>query len=269
MYRDILVHVDNTLQCPERIAVAANLAKACRARLTGLYAVTNRFKALKPETGSPEAAEARQVFEKLTAEPGIAAEWLIGDWEAAGGTLPAVVNYHAHLKDLVVLGQPNAGPQQLDTPANLTERVVLESGRPVLVVPYAGSFPVVGERVMVCWRHGRESVRALAGAMPFLARAKQVRVIMIDPPGGGQGLGEGLTGPIAAYLDLHGIKAQVEAVAPAEISIGDMLLNESWEDSCDLLVMGAYMRTAQREVRTGPVARHLLQHMTLPVLMAH
>lgn len=48
----------------------------------------------------------------------------------------------------------------------------LESGRPCLVVPYAGEFPTVGTRVLVAWDGGRESARAVHEAMPHLAGSR-------------------------------------------------------------------------------------------------
>jgi nucleotide-binding universal stress UspA family protein len=43
-------------------------------------------------------------------------------------------------------------------------------------------------------------------------------------------------------------------------------LNHACEESSDLLVMGAFR--SDKPV-LGKIARHVLQHMTLPVLMSH
>lgn len=48
-----------------------------------------------------------------------------------------------------------------------------------------------------------------------------------------------------------------------------VLLEEARRSGADLLVMGAYGHSRLREFTLGGVTRHLLQHMTLPVLMSH
>ncbi|MFX7996900.1 hypothetical protein ABTK59_20175, partial [Acinetobacter baumannii] len=52
---------------------------------------------------------------------------------------------------------------------DFVETLILESGRPVLVVPYAGRFTSVAQRVLVAWSGGRESARALHDAMPLMS----------------------------------------------------------------------------------------------------
>jgi hypothetical protein len=39
--------------------------------------------------------------------------------------------------------------------------VMIDTGRPVLVIPYAGTFERVGRRVLVAWDRTREANRAL------------------------------------------------------------------------------------------------------------
>jgi len=50
---------------------------------------------------------------------------------------------------------------------------------------------------------------------------------------------------------------------------GDTLLNMAADESCDLLVMGAYGRSRFRELVLGGMTRFMLRHMTVPVLMSH
>jgi len=47
-------------------------------------------------------------------------------------------------------------------------QVSLASGRPVLIVPYAGHFDHVGRRVLIAWNATREDARALSDALPLL-----------------------------------------------------------------------------------------------------
>jgi nucleotide-binding universal stress UspA family protein len=58
-------------------------------------------------------------------------------------------------------------------------------------------------------------------------------------------------------------------MAVSGTEVGDTLLNRVCEEGFDLLVMGAYAHTPQGKIVLGSVARHLLEHMTVPVLMSH
>lgn len=164
----------------------------------------------------------------------------------------------------------SSGRPTRDSPAalygDLPERVTLLSGRPILVVPFAGKFGAVGERVLVAWRTGRESVRALHGAMPLMSGAKQVCVFGVDQP---DAENSSSLAEVCSYLTRHEIPARADRQIAVDISIGDVLLNQAWEEGCDLLVMGAYSPNAQGALTLGPVARHVLRHMTIPVLMSH
>ncbi|WP_298435029.1 universal stress protein [Geobacter sp.] len=259
-FKDVLVHVDNTQQCTARLDLAVGLAKRHRAHLTGLYVISYPHYRPRHESTELKAAEAEASFRQKTAQVGISAEWLCVDWAVAGVSMTEIVTLHAYHRDLVIVGQTHEG----DTPPDLPERVVSGSGRPVLIVPYAGTFETVGEQVMVAWKPGRESVRALNDAMPFLLDARQATVVTVNSSDSGEDLGN-----VCTHLARHGVTAKGEELMAGDIPVGDMLLNQAWEDGSDLLVMGAYTHTIRGTFAIGQVARHVLRHMTMPVLMSH
>src|SRR5262245_31956338 len=59
-----------------------------------------------------------------------------------------------------------------------------------------------------------------------------------------------------------------EQVAP-HASVGQTLLACAKDFEADFLVMGCYGHTRLREIVLGGASRHVLAHMSLPVLMAH
>jgi hypothetical protein len=68
-----------------------------------------------------------------------------------GSDIGAMVPYHARYVDLVVVGQLDH-EELLPRPEYvIPERVLLESGRPVILVPYTGSFSAIDRRVLVAW----------------------------------------------------------------------------------------------------------------------
>ena len=54
-----------------------------------------------------------------------------------------------------------------------------------------------------------------------------------------------------------------------DLGVGDLLLSRAADLSADLIVMGAYGHSRVREVILGGATRHILQQMTVPVLMSH
>lgn len=162
--------------------------------------------------------------------------------------------------DLVVLSQPAYGDDE--RPA---EELVLGLGRPVLMVPYAGEFPSIGESVAVAWNGTRESARALQSAMPFLLRAKKVFLVGVDL----QGRARVSIERLAPNLARHGVDVRLERIPSAGLAVGEVLLNVVADCGADLLVMGAYGHSRTRELVFGGATRSLFGHMTSPTLFAH
>ena len=150
------------------------------------------------------------------------------------------------------------------------EQVLFAAGRPVLVVPHAGSFESLGRRVLVGWNASREAARAVADALPILAAAESVTVLAVDPdaspnPQGGGARRRHRAAFGAAWRDGEGrARDRADDTPDAEV-----LLNKASELAADLIVVGAYGHSRLREMVLGGVTRTLLQRMTVPVLMSH
>jgi nucleotide-binding universal stress UspA family protein len=150
----------------------------------------------------------------------------------------------------------------------VAERLALGSGRPVLVVPYVGRYPEIGRNVVIAWKAGRESARAVFDALPILEQAEQVQILEIEEGGRRRNVLAADTS-IAATLARHGIKPAVRTSVAGDISIGDEILSRIADMGADLLVMGAYGHSRMRELVFGGVTRHIAGHMTVPTLFSH
>ena len=151
---------------------------------------------------------------------------------------------------------------------NFVETVVLNSGRPVLVVPYAAETNRQFRRPLVAWDGGVAARRAIAGALPLLKQAGSIDVVMFNPRAEAGVHGEEPGADLALYLARHGIRVNV-VERTVNGGIGEALLSAAADLGSDLIVMGAYGHTRFREVVLGGVTRTVLQSMTVPVLMAH
>jgi nucleotide-binding universal stress UspA family protein len=279
-YKDLLVVLDSEAPARGRIELAAALAERFAAHLVGLYPVPTpeaprHFGYYDPALLDPFFEELRaraheatnktkETFEHVTGLRGISAEWREFPEGPEGD--PAL---HARYADLAILGQldPDRGEADLVRPR--PEQVTLASGRPILVVPYAGNFDNIGRRVLIGWNATREAARAVNDAMPLLAGAEIVTVLTIDPHEGRSGHGELPGADISLHLARHGVKAEIERTVSADLPVGEVLLSRAADLGADLLVMGAYGHSRARELLLGGATRSLLRSMTLPVLMSH
>ena len=187
-YKDLLVHVDSSSHCAARLALAVTLARRFGAHLTGLHvmptlALSPFIADQYPTTMLDEAHariaqlrdDARASFAAASQPLGNEAEWR----EMRGDTVDAV-RLAARSADLAILGQPDPhgdGADAVDLPA----QVVMGSGRPALIVPYAGTFADVGRRVMVAWNGSAQAARAVNDALPFLQGAERVVIVTVSP----------------------------------------------------------------------------------------
>jgi nucleotide-binding universal stress UspA family protein len=147
--------------------------------------------------------------------------------------------------------------------------VVLQVGRPVLVIPCAGKFETVGRRALIAWDGSREAARALSDALPLLESSEAVTVIYVGPRETQLERAKLALDRILRHLQRHEIKASGEATARGEAAISDLLLSRAAEVDADMIVAGAYHHSPLREALLGGVSRELLEHMTVPVLMSH
>jgi len=276
----LLVLLDSGVASRERMALAAGLAERFAAHLVGLYPlpVANAprylgyydpslldplFRELR-EQAQQGCDKEREAFEHAASLRGLSAEWRVVDaWAESDPAL------HARYADLTILGQlnPDGGDTELMRPR--PEHATLASGRPILVVPYAGRYETVGRRVLIGWSATREAARAVNDAMPLLAGAEIVTVLTIDAREGPDAHGELPGADISLHLARHGVKAEIERTVSAGIPAGDVLLSRAADLGADLLVIGAYGHSRVRELLLGGVTRSILQSMTLPVLMSH
>ena len=277
-YRSFLVQVDDNDRSARRIGVAARLARMHDAELHGLYVTPTRemtpfTSAILPESVVEnrlrETGEAQAHAEKRF-RAGAAAEQLTAvTWSApAGPPLEAAVLNLRHV-DIGVAGQPLPEDPDAGFASDVLYGMLMQAGRPLLIVPHYGDFPVVGRNVLIAWKETRESARAVSDALPFLKRADKVVVMPVSSPGDSYS-GDARSGAgIAAYLARHGVTTGVRAEVADDIDVGNLLLSRASDLAADLIVMGGYSRARLAERMAGGVTRLILQSMTVPVLMSH
>ncbi len=279
-YRSILVYIDQSPQSRSCLGVGIGLCRDFGAQLIGAYLddspeITPSLAALVPDDvvarRQKEAANAQHVAEDAFRRAATAAGLSDMEWRAPAGPPIEAAVAHGRCADLIIVGQPEVGRVGWSFAARIVAAVLLETGRPMLVVPYVGAPAAVGTNILVAWDGGREASRALSDAMPLLARASRVTVACLDPGAAARGADAPARERLAAYLRHHGIVARIDHdnLGDGDVAVGDWLLSRVADLGGDLIVMGGYGQPRWREEVLGGATRALLSAMTVPVLMAH
>jgi len=270
MIKNLLVHVDLGVRCVDRIRIAAAIAKRNDARLVGLFAqkAEAHMVGVVPVWPTEEyvrAAEAsRAAFVKAAAEGGAEnAEWQDANRGGDEDVMRAVAEA-ARSYDLVVVGEPAEGERIV--PEGLVEHVIRESGRPVLVVPYAGHFDTIGRRPLLAWNGSREAARAINDSLQLFERDAAVTLLSVGSTA--MPTDESME-PILKHLACHGVQVKPERIVEGELGRMDHLLNHAAEHGADLLVLGAFGSHNSPLHLRGGGTRYLLGHITLPTLVSH
>ncbi|SFQ59960.1 Nucleotide-binding universal stress protein, UspA family [Variovorax sp. OK605] len=282
-YPTILVHLDRTERTPRCSALAIGWARAYGAHLIGL--VPTGFQGSTPSAGLVPGAMARPVSDSQDCLRG-RAEAISSEFRAAiavggplscevrlvdGDTGDAVVR-HGRASDLIVLGQSDRPSASDASVRALPAHVLMEVGRPVLLVPSDGRFEGPPRRILVGWDGSREAAVALHAALPALRCALRVTLASYrysDAPRHVEAQAWRLAlADTLQFLQRHGIRARAEREITA-LDIGEALLSRAVDLDADLLVMGAYGHSRLRERFLGGVTQQVFAQMTMPVLVAH
>ncbi len=274
--KDILVHIDSSPAAAGRLDFAIGLAQTHDAHLAAIYvvAVAPIHQYTEADLG-PElieahdrfmresAEEAKRLFDEKIGRAGIAAEW-----RQVEGAVPEMVVLHARYADLTVLGQRIQGRLDAGAAPELPDHVVVDVGRPAIVVPYGGPPDTVARRVLLAWNAGRGSARAANDALPILAAAEAVRIMVINPKKGILGHGDLPGADIVTHLARHGVDGEVVEVTADRATVVDELIAQCQAFNADMMVIGSYGSFRLRELVFGRTTRRIMANMPVPVYMS-
>jgi nucleotide-binding universal stress UspA family protein len=289
---DLLVCFDRTDAGYTRLELAFNLARLNQAHLAGAYVIPETHASsagaigfgLGPPAGmtgvgdegvssggmvsgvlrEAEAAESmEQHFKSKLRLHAIEGEWhLLVDGDTA-----ELIEL-AKSADLTIAGQRPPNSEADGASRFRPEDIVVASGGPVLIVPYAGAFETVGKRILIAWDGTREANRALHDALPLFTDA-EATVVFVGTHERDLAQHRPSLDRVVHHLQHHGITARPEETLRGGLAVSDVLLSRAADLGADLLVSGGYHHSQLREAFLGGVSRELLQHMTVPVLMSH
>jgi len=170
----------------------------------------------------------------------------------------------ARLKDLsIVPVKPHD-----DQSEKIVERLIFESGRPVMMCPeeFASELAVPFDDVVIAWDHSAPAARAVGDALPMLQAAANVRIITATDNKAPAELESGAA--LVSHLAEHGIKAAFETVKIDGSSIGKVFERYVEANRIDLLVMGAYRHSRLNEIVWGGATKTVIGRPPCWVMMS-
>lgn len=276
-YKTIVVQLNDDKRAAQLLGPAAAIARKFEAHLIGLH-VSQGLIYVPPVAGAggivaqikeherQVCERIRQAFADATRAQGFPSEMRFLNPRGRDDA-GALVMQHVRTADLVIASQSDASTDASSL-MDIPERLAMESGRPVLMIPLGGLTAEIGRKSLVAWNGSREAARAVFDALPLLKGSK-VTVLGIE-----QLRGKGQSDPlpdteIGATLARHGIDVTVKTASASALSIGEEIVAQVVEENADLLVMGAFGRARFREIVFGGATRHLARHLKVPTLFSH
>ncbi len=171
------------------------------------------------------------------------------------------VKHFGRLADLICVPQPD-GPT---LGSNTLKTALFSSGRPVMMCPHAEPMPAsIGDHVTIAWNGSLEATRAVGMSMALIRHASKVTILSTESIDHSASASD-----LQRYLELKSIASTVETFNAGGTNVGRELLAQCETLNADLLIMGAYHDSYERETIFGGNSQAVVEHAKLPVVFVH
>jgi nucleotide-binding universal stress UspA family protein len=276
MIKDVMVRLDGSAADEIRLTAVDQIAELYQGRVIGLF--VNVLPVLIPEEGDGVGAirgaellqQAHEIGDRLERKLNERLARLqkpveLRRFDVIAGAVADIAAREARSADTFIALRPNGEDRE---PEDMVEGILFGSGRHLFLVPDRKPTNVSFDRVLLGWNGSRESARAMAEAMPYLHKTKEVLVVVVDdrlPVEADALLGE----DAVAHLKHHGINASLHRVVMNGGHVGATLIAEAKQCRADLIVMGGYGHSRLREWLLGGATYEVMHNAPVPLVIAH
>lgn len=260
-FKTLMVHAEPEWGSGESLAAALPVARMFDAHIVGVSAEAfdpivytgeipdgELVQLMRNDIDSDIAVARRRFTQAMSAAPA-------GSTFVSGMDRPhTLLKRYARGADLVVARRIPSGSSatNLCRPADL----LMDVGAPVLLAPQ-GAPPLEARKIVVAWKDCREARRALADALPFLARAETVAIAAFCP-GPERDEVQAELREVAERLARHGVKSEIHLPVPSGAAVASDLEDFAAKLGADFIIAGAYSHNRLSEWVLGGVTRDLL-----------
>jgi len=184
-------------------------------------------------------------------------------WVEETGRQVDVIRRQGRLADIIVVPQPDV---DRNLGSNTLKAALFHSGRPVLMVPNDGPMQParqLGKNVTIAWNGSLEASRAVTMTLPLLQQTNSVTILSTGAEPNAASARD-----LKSYLQSHRVEAKIERFEKTKI-VAEKLLSLSAELRADMLIMGAYGDSHERETVFGGNTQHIVDKAKMPVLLVH
>lgn len=277
-YKTILVCLSTSEAARQILPAACNIARQFDAHLIGIHTLPSIiiYPGLAMHIDPPQFHDfnvrmdnqnkiIQEIFEEHVSKEIFPSEWRSLPAQDVGASAQLI--HSAYRADLVVVAKSDADADRFDQ-SNLQKDLILNSGRPVLMVPPKHGDKPIGSQVLLAWNATRQASSAAHDSLPFLKSAEQVNVLTIGQTSG-QSHGVDIEGhELSANLARHGVKPEVIHVDQTRDTMGEEVSFQAHINGCNLIVMGAFGHSRLHNMFFGDATRHMLSEADLPVLFS-
>lgn len=147
---------------------------------------------------------------------------------------------HAALRaDLIVAAQPDRAQERPDQ-HDVQKDLIIETGRPVLLVPPGHGNAPIGIRILLAWNATRGAAAGAHGQLPILAGAEEAVVLTVSSERSRTTELSTEGHELSLILARHGVNVTVRHVDQTKPSVGAQIQHEPNSNGCDLVIMGGF-----------------------------
>ena len=182
-------------------------------------------------------------------------------WVEEQGRQVEVIRRHGRLADVICVAKPDV---DRNLGANTLKAALFHTGRPVMMCPPAEAAPeTLGAHVSIAWNGSTHAARAVALTLGLIEGADEVTILTA-----GEEIHGAKAEDLVDYLAIRDIPATIRRFK-ASRNVGSELLRQSVAAGADLMIMGAYSESHERETLLGGNTQRVVDTATSPVVMVH
>lgn len=277
MLKDILVCLEGSPSSDAAIRAAIEIARTCKARLSGLAIVDEPDiragaasgiggSSFKHERDEMLLADARRQadlwvssFERRCREAGVSALTV----ELVGRPAETIL-VEMERRELTVIGRDANFRFETETDDVRTREAILHRAtQPVLLVPELAD-PKLGPDVVIAYDGSGAAKRALASfAASGLARSRKIHVVTVDDNGDA---GWEMASRGVELLSAGGITAKPHNIVSAMSNV-DALFQLATSLAAGMIVMGSVAHSRLKELFKGSVTQGLVEKSIIPLYL--
>lgn len=277
-YKTVLVCLMTEDVAHQLMPVACRISRQFQAHLVGIHTLqaivaypgialhidAPLFKDFN-DRAQAENARIEEIFKSRVAGESFTSEWRSLSAHSVRASEQLIQS--AFRVDLVITSRPDRQQERVDQ-FGTQKDLIVNSGRPVLLIPPDCADIQIGTRSLLAWNATKESAVAACSGLPFMTASEAVAVLTISSSRRHSIESSGEGHEVARYLSRHGVEAEVRHVGQTEGSIGEQILKEAKSGNHDLIVMGAFGHSRLHGIFFGDATDYMLNEADLPVLYA-